>query len=57
MLPVCLSSGVMQVLLAAPLLWLLVSVACCWDSSLPRPVLAPDGSSLGSNGQTRQKAA
>lgn len=50
------SSGVLQVLLAAPLLWLLVSVACCWDSSLPRPVLAPDGSSLGSNG-TRQKAA
>lgn len=46
----------LQVLLAVPLLWLLVSVVCSWDSTLPKPLLAPDGSSLGSNG-TRQKSA
>lgn len=46
-----------QVLMAAPLLWLVVSVVCCWDSTLPRPVLAPDGSTCRANGSSRQKAA
>lgn len=47
---------VLQVLLAVPLLWLLVSVVCCWDSTMPKPVLAADGSVCSSNG-VRQKAA
>lgn len=52
--PVC---CLLQVLMAAPLLWLVVSVVCCWDSTLPLPVLAPDGSTFLANGSSRQKAA
>jgi hypothetical protein len=47
---------VLQVLLAVPLVWLLVSVVCCWDSTMPKPLLAADGSVCSSNG-VRQKAA
>lgn len=46
----------LQVLVAAPLIWLLASVLYCWDSTLPRPMLAPDGSVLHVKG-ARQKAA
>jgi hypothetical protein len=46
----------LQVLMAVPLLWLVVSVVCCWDSTMPRPVLQPDGSTFRANG-SRQKAA
>jgi hypothetical protein len=60
LLPVDLNGGgvclLLQVVLLAPLLWLLVSVVSCWDSTLPQPMLAPDGSSFRANG-TKRKAA
>jgi hypothetical protein len=34
----------LQVVQLMPLLWLLASVVYCYDGTLPKPVLRPDGS-------------
>jgi hypothetical protein len=41
----------MQVLQYLPLVWLVVSLVCCYDSTLPKPMLAADGTPLVASSQ------
>eukprot|EP00878_Enallax_costatus_P004214 GHUV01004444.1.p1 GENE.GHUV01004444.1~~GHUV01004444.1.p1 ORF type:complete len:357 (+),score=80.43 GHUV01004444.1:59-1129(+) len=44
-----------QVILYLPIVWLLVSVVYCYDSTLPKPLLAPDGTVLEINNSNDKK--